>query len=138
MYLEHANVTVTNLEKAVHFLTVAFPDFVIRGQGSSDSTHWMHLGNQTTYIAFQQNFQVTPAQDEQYTSNGINHLGFVVDNIAQIESNLIAAGYHKDPMSTQEQYRKRSYFYDGNNVEWEFIEYLVDQDTLRNKYEDRA
>lgn len=136
MYLEHANITVASLEKAVHFLTTAFPDFAVRGEGRSDNCHWLHLGDQTTYIALQQNHQITATQDEQYVSNGVNHLGFVVDNLADIESKLIAAGYQKDPMSTQEQYRNRSYFYDGNNVEWEFIEYLSDQDKLRNKYEE--
>ena len=134
MYLEHANITVTSLEKAVHFLTTAFPDFAVRGEGSTDNSHWLHIGNQTIYIALQQNHQIEPAQDVQYANNGINHLGFVVDNLTQIENNLMTAGYQKDPMSAEEPYRKRSYFYDGNNVEWEFIEYSTDQDALRNKY----
>ncbi len=134
MYLEHANITVTSIDKAIHFLTAAFPDFTVRGQGETENCHWLHLGNQTTYIALQQNHQLTPTKDEQYTSNGVNHLGFVIDNLSQVEHRLIDAGYQKDPMSTDEKYRKRSYFYDANNVEWEFIEYKTDQNSLRNQY----
>lgn len=134
MYLEHANITVASINKATHFLSAAFPEFEVRGQGSTENTQWIHFGNQVTYIALQQNYQLTPSKDEQYVSNGVNHLGFVVDNLSQIEQRLIAAGFQKDPMSTDENYRKRSYFYDANNVEWEFIEYKTDQDSLRNQY----
>lgn len=134
MYLEHANITVTSIDKATHFLSTAFPEFEVRGQGATDNTRWVHFGDQTTYIALQQNHFLTPSKDEQYVSNGVNHLGFVVENLSQIEQRLMDAGFKKDPMSTDEEYRRRSYFYDENNVEWEFIEYKSDQNSLRNQY----
>ncbi|MEH6444302.1 MAG: VOC family protein [Oceanospirillaceae bacterium] len=134
MYLEHANITVASIDEATAFLAIAFPEFKIRGEGKTATTRWLHFGTQQSYIALQQNHQVTPAQDEIYKHDGINHLGFVVDDLAEVVSNLTKAGYQIDPNSSDHQYRKRAYFYDGNQIEWEFIEYLSDQDELRNQY----
>jgi hypothetical protein len=134
MYLEHANITVASIDKAMAFLATAFPEFKIRGEGITETTRWLHFGNQQTYIALQQNHQITTARDTTYRHNGINHLGFVVVDLAKIAHNLIKAGYQKDPNSSDEQYRKRAYFYDDNHVEWEFIEYLSDQEELKNQY----
>jgi len=35
MQLEHANITVASIEKAVHFLGVVFPEFKVRGKGEA-------------------------------------------------------------------------------------------------------
>jgi hypothetical protein len=134
MYFEHANITVTSIDKAIAFLGAAFPEFAVRGQGETDNTRWLHFGNQQTYIALQQNHQISPTQDIQYKNNGINHLGFVVKDLDTICNALDAKGYEKIENSTKETFRERAYYYDDNQVEWEFIQYFSDNDAQRNQY----
>jgi hypothetical protein len=50
--LEHANLTVRDIEGMIRFLQTAFPEFKVRGEGkSSDGSRWVHVGTQETYIA---------------------------------------------------------------------------------------
>jgi len=65
--------------------------------------------------------------DVPYTNDGINHLGFVVDDMDGLVSRMSEAGYHPTAASAIEghPYRKRAYFLDKNDFEWEFVEYLV-------------
>ena len=51
LYLEHANITVNNLQRAIDFFKTAFPDFKIRGEGVFNGRKWVHLGNNDTYLA---------------------------------------------------------------------------------------
>ena len=53
IYLEHANITVSNLKEAIHFFQTAFPHFVIRG-GGNETREWVHLGDDVTYLAINQ------------------------------------------------------------------------------------
>ncbi len=53
MYLEHANITVSNLQEAIKFFQTAFPHFKIRG-GGNDLREWVHLGDDHTYLALDQ------------------------------------------------------------------------------------
>jgi hypothetical protein len=134
MYLEHANITVASIDKAIQFLGTAFPEFQIRGQGQGETRRWLHFGNQQTYIALQQNNINTAAQDSIYVNSGINHLGLVVEDVSSISANLAAKGYVKTDSSVDETYRKRVYFIDDNQVEWEFIEYLSEKHQFKNQY----
>jgi len=50
--LEHANLTVRDVEGAIRFLQTAFPEFRVRGEGQSqDGSRWVHIGTDETYIA---------------------------------------------------------------------------------------
>ena len=50
--LEHANLTVRDIEGMIRFLQTAFPEFRVRGEGiSQDGSRWVHIGTQETYIA---------------------------------------------------------------------------------------
>src|SRR5215472_11271233 len=43
--LEHANLTVRDVEEAIRFLQTAFPEFRVRGEGKSqDGSRWVHIG----------------------------------------------------------------------------------------------
>jgi hypothetical protein len=53
--LEHANVCVRDLQPMIQFLQTAFPEFRVRGEGTSnDGTRWVHVGTDDTYIALGQ------------------------------------------------------------------------------------
>ncbi|MEO2005915.1 MAG: VOC family protein, partial [Candidatus Poribacteria bacterium] len=96
-YIEHANITVPDLDDAMAFLTTAFPDFHIRGRGVADTDsgpkQWLHLGTDTTYIALEQHATPTDCGRSPYRDNGVNHLAFVVDDIDGLIERLRGAGY---------------------------------------------
>ena len=50
--LEHANLTVRDIDGMIRFLETAFPEFQVRGEGTSqDGSRWVHIGTHETYIA---------------------------------------------------------------------------------------
>jgi hypothetical protein len=66
--LEHANLTVRDINGMIGFLQTAFPEFRVRGEGKSrDGSRWVHVGTDETYIA------LSPAKEEperQYAISG--------------------------------------------------------------------
>lgn len=134
MYLEHFNITVNDLQESVRFFQTAFPHFKIRG-GSHDNREWVHLGDEDTYIAINQAVQEDPKKVKNYDRTGINHLGFVVPDVAEVAKNLQENGYVRSSDKQEESFRIRDYFYDQDGNEFEFIQYLSDVAEERNSYE---
>ena len=135
--LEHANMTVVDIDETVRFLKTAFPEFAIRGQGYSGEgdwrRRWLHIGTQESYLALEQ--ALKPAQShETYREPGINHLGFIVGDIEATVARLLAAGYKEGITALPHPFRKRRYFYDHDGNEFEFIEYFSADFTERNDY----
>ena len=135
IYLEHANITVSNLKESIHFFQTAFPHFKIRG-GGKQSREWIHLGDDTTYLALNQFDGRELLNRENYDDLGINHIAFVVENVSEITERLLKAGYKRDFPSQNEKYRTREYFADKDGNEYEFIQYLSDVTSERNSYDD--
>lgn len=134
IYLEHANITVNNLENSIHFFKTAFPDFNVRGSGETNGRKWIHLGNNVTYIAV--NEALNPNQTERdYASPGINHLGFVVEDVEVIADRLLSEGFERDYPKQVEKYRIRDYFLDADGNEYEFVQYLSEDIDERNFYD---
>lgn len=134
IYLEHANITYQNLDKAIHFFQTAFPDFRKRSEGlTSQNNKWIHLGTDQTYIALQQASTNTEYVRD-YLSVGINHLGFVVKDIKAVADRLSAAGYQRDYPKQIEEFRIREYFLDSEGHEYEFVQYLSEVPDEKNKY----
>jgi len=132
IYMEHANITVQNLDKSVAFYQTAFPHFVIRGSGN-ESRKWIHLGDDQTYLALSEDIENnTPAKD--YSRNGFNHIAFVVEDVKIIAKRLETAGYKRSYPTTLHQFRIREYFYDADGNEIEFVQYLTDVIEERNSY----
>ncbi len=134
IYLEHANITVNNLESAIDFFQTAFPNFEIRGSGKHNGRKWIHLGNDDTYIAINEAL-VQKISVKDYTQPGINHLGFVVEDVDTIAERLLAAGYERDYPKQEEKYRIRDYFLDSDGNEYEFVQYLTEKIEERNFYD---
>lgn len=137
MYLEHANITVKSIAEAERFLVKAFPDFSVRGSGvrKSDGRRWAHIGNQQIYLAFNQCQKHSALDFKDYLQDGVNHLGWVVEDIDQIDQRLQGSGYREIIEHREEtEHRRRHYYRDGNGFEWEFVEYLTEKNELRNQY----
>ncbi|PVZ72206.1 VOC family protein [Pelagibaculum spongiae] len=137
MYLEHANITVKSIAESEKFLVSAFPDFVIRGSGRrpSDDRLWVHIGNQQVYLALNEMPQHKPLDLTDYAQDGVNHLGWVVDDLDAIDQRLQSSGYAEIiEFQEENEYRRRHYYRDGNGFEWEFVEYLTERAEQRNQY----
>jgi hypothetical protein len=140
LLIEHANITVGSTEEAIRFLGTAFPDFKVRGKGflgGGESTGtWTHFGNDETYLALQENAESSGRSDLTYTNDGINHMGFVIEEMDALVDRMADEGYHPSDASAMggHPYRRRAYFKDENGFEWEFVEYLSDITSERNHY----
>lgn len=133
MYLEHANITVSNLQEAIRFFQTAFPHFKIRG-GGNGLREWVHLGDEHTYLALNQAKQDDGKAEKNYDIIGVNHLGFVVEDVDKIANNLLSNGYKRDFPKEIEQFRIRDYFADADGNQYEFIQYLSEVARERNRY----
>ena len=137
LYLEHANITVNDLDEAVAFFQTAFPTFKIRGGGEHNGRNWIHIGDDHTYLALNSSIQKKePVHNSiDYLKNGFNHIGFVVDDVDSIAIRLLAAGYQRDYPKQTEKFRIRDYFIDKDGNEYEFVQYLTEDINERNSFE---
>lgn len=133
IYLEHANITVKDLQEGIKFFQTAFPHFKIRG-GGNEMREWVHLGDDNTYIAINQALQNDVKADNSYDRIGINHLGFVVQDVEEIANNLLSNGYKRDYPKQVEQFRIRDYFADADGNQYEFVQYLSEVVEEKNSY----
>ena len=135
--LEHANLTVNDIEGMVRFLQVAFPEFRVRGGGKTPAgSRWVHVGTDETYIALSEARVETNTRFEPYSgAPGVNHLAYVVDDVEALRSRLAAAGYKDSTPPNAHPYRTRQYFYDSEGNDWEFVQYRSNDPAQRNDYE---
>ena len=135
--LEHANITVRDIDGVIQFLQTAFPSFRVRhDETERDGSRWVHIGTDDAYIALNQATE-DPAEDwTPYGGKpGFNHLGFEVDDAEAIRSRLTEAGYRDSTYPNKHPHRCRVYFYDSEGNDWEFVQYLSDKMAERHDYD---
>lgn len=133
VYLEHANMTVRNLDEAIRFLTTAIPAYSVRYRGVSNGREWAHVGDEEFYITFNAEPEES-THENSYEALGVNHLGFAVDDADAVAEALRNAGYREGFQADPHPHRKRIYFHDADDNEWEFVEYFTDDPAKRNDY----
>jgi catechol 2,3-dioxygenase-like lactoylglutathione lyase family enzyme len=132
--IEHASITVRDMGAALGFITTALPEFKIRGQDSSITGAWLHVGTEETYIALTRSPSVDPRGRVAYHDLGVNHVGIVVDDVGEVVARLEAAGYKQSSEPEISRWRRRFYFLDVDGFQWEFIQYLSDDPAKKNHY----
>lgn len=132
--LEHANLSVGDIDATIRFLRTAFPEFRVRRDTTdADGSRWVHVGTDETYIALNQAKAQRAAPSR---GTPLNHLAYEVDDVDALRSRLRAAGYQENmQVPNAHPYRKRLYFYDPEGNEWEFVEYLSPDPARRHDYE---
>jgi hypothetical protein len=136
--IEHVNITVPDIDSAIHFIKIVAPDFYVRkDEKPANSYRWAHIGNDKYYLALQEpHLDAKPVVRLQaYRNYGINHVALVVSNIDEIEKNLTDKGYNRGMDTPVEKHRKRAYYYDKAGFEWELVEYLSDDPSEKYFYE---
>jgi catechol 2,3-dioxygenase-like lactoylglutathione lyase family enzyme len=133
-YVEHANISVTDVDETIRFLTTAMPDFRVRHDSGPGTGRWVHLGTNTTYIAINQ--MEDPAQGSfERQRPGYNHVGFVVRDAEGLRRRMLAAGYREGFVPEPHPFRKRVYIIDRDGMEYEFVEYYSDDFAEKNDYD---
>lgn len=135
--LDHANITVVDIERAIEFLKTALPELRVRGSGETDhgdwSERWLHVGTDDLYVCLNTTTRVEKAERKAREETGLNHVGFMVDDVEAIQGKYEAGGF-KCSLADEQPSRKRLYVTDESGITWEFIEYLSDDPAVRNDY----
>lgn len=121
MYLEHVNLTVRDVDRATAFYRDLF-GFHVRWKGETmNGLAAAHVGDDRQYLAI---FEAGTDRDidHDYTRPGVNHLGFVVDDLDAARARLAELGI---PVKFEADYEpgRRLYFHDPDDYEVELVEY---------------
>ena len=136
--LEHVNLTVRDIKKTLAFYQAAFPHWSVRGGGISEwygkPRNWVHFGDDYQYIAFNDG---GTGENRDLTGHqiGLAHFAFVTSDIKGIIARLTQAGFPVDKLGAEDAHRENVYYVDPNGYEVEFVQYLSDLPSLRNRYE---
>lgn len=135
--LDHVNISVVDLQRTVDFLRIAFPDFPVRGGGEGEyqgcKNAWLHTGPDHLYVSVNTDCRIAEPGHRSQQQAGINHVGFMVDDVADVQGKYEAAGFRCDPVNELPS-RKRLYVIDADGIQWEFIQYMSDDPAVRNDY----
>jgi catechol 2,3-dioxygenase-like lactoylglutathione lyase family enzyme len=135
MHLEHLNLVVNNLERALTFYRAVFPHWDIRDRGEGDwygvMRKWVHFGDDHHYLTLNDN-GTDQIRDIKSNQLGLAHFAYVVANLDSIVSRLADAGFKPHHNGAVNPFRKNVYFLDPDGFEVEFVEYLSDLPQERN------
>ncbi|MBV7314454.1 VOC family protein [Shewanella sp. NIFS-20-20] len=138
MQLEHLNLVVQDIDRALNFYRAAFPHWHVRGGGGGDwygkPRRWVHFGDDRHYLCFNDDGEGIN-RDLQGHQTGLAHFAYVTDNLDAVIARLAAAGFTPDKDGNPTEYRRNCYFLDPDGFEVEFVQYLADEPALRNDYE---
>ena len=135
--LEHANITVHDVDGVIRFLLTAFPEFrVRRDRTEKDGSRWVHVGSDDNYVALNSAKPGSEHRGAPYSGRpGLNHLAYEVDDADALRTRMRAAGFRDSTVPNAHPHRKRVYFYDPDGNDWEFVQYFSDDAAERNDYE---
>jgi catechol 2,3-dioxygenase-like lactoylglutathione lyase family enzyme len=121
MRLEHVNLTVSDLDRSIAFYCDLL-DLHVRWKGAIDGERLgAHVGDDHCYLALFQAAEDGPVPQD-YSRPGLNHFGFVVDDLdeARRRLNQLGATVHYEPRYDP---GRRIYTTDPDGHELELVEY---------------
>lgn len=122
MFIEHVNLSVSDLDKGIQFYCELF-DFELRWRRGTESGERpaAHVGNDKYYLAlFLADEPIRKTKE--FEQIGLNHFGVVVDDIKKYESRLANLGVTPHAIEDYEP-GKRLYFRDLDGIEVELVQY---------------
>lgn len=123
MFLEHVNLTVADLDRSIGFYCELLGlRLRWRRAGGDGTTAAAHVGDDRHYLAL---FEARPGSrrpEPDYESVGLNHFGFVVDDLDAARERLAALGVAPHSEADYDPGR-RLYFFDPDGIEVELVEY---------------
>lgn len=137
LYLEHLNLVVKDIPRALAFYQAAFPHWHVRGEGHSTwhgkPRRWLHFGDDYLYLALSDHGD-SDIRDNSGYQVGLSHFSFVTDELTQLTQRLNAAGFIGEQGDGTSGIRNNTYFVDADGYEVEFVEYLTEVVSIRNDY----
>lgn len=135
--LEHANLVVTAIEPTLSFLSAAFPEWRVRGEGRDAwrgmKRRWLHFGDDDFYVTLN-DYGRGRQRDLDSADPGLAHLGFAVASVDETVARLKKAGHAPTHWGPDHPHRRNVYYIDGEGLEFEFVEYLSDKPEEKNLY----
>jgi catechol 2,3-dioxygenase-like lactoylglutathione lyase family enzyme len=137
LHLEHLNLVVNDIPQTLSFYQAAFPHWTVRGGGRNDwygkPRSWVHFGDDYQYLAFNDN-GVGENRDLKGHQVGLAHFAYITNDIKGVIARLQEAGFEIAVDGAEDKYRENVYFIDPNGYEVEFVEYVSDIPSERNRY----
>jgi catechol 2,3-dioxygenase-like lactoylglutathione lyase family enzyme len=121
MYLEHVNLTVRDLDGSIAFYCDLL-DVPVRWKGEIDEDLLgAHVGDDHFFLALFEAIEEGTVESD-YGRPGLNHFGFVVDDLMEARRRLerLGATVHRE---ADYHPGRRIYFFDPDGHEVEFTEY---------------
>jgi catechol 2,3-dioxygenase-like lactoylglutathione lyase family enzyme len=120
--IDHVNLSVSEPEHSAEMFSALF-GWHIRWRGRSASGgRTIHAGSDVHYIAVHQSADADGSPCGHAKGRPLNHVGFVVDDLNDIERRAIAFGLVPFNHDDYEPGR-RFYFFDRNGIEYEIVSY---------------
>ena len=121
MRIEHANITVSNVNASVAFYQKLF-GARIRWEGTNSSgNRAAHVGLDDTYLSLFE-ADASGRAPAGYGEVGFNHLGFEVDSLDEFRARLGDLGVEPTEVEPYEP-GQRLYFFDPDGNEVELVQY---------------
>ncbi|MBE7213690.1 VOC family protein [Shewanella benthica] len=139
LHLEHLNLVVEDIPTTLNFYRAAFPHWSVRGGGEGawhgKPRNWVHFGDDYQYLTFNDD---GVGQNRDLTGHqvGLAHFAFVTSNIDAVIARLAQAGFLADKDGAIDEFRRNVYYLDPNGYEVEFVQYLSDIPSQRNRYDE--
>jgi len=138
LQLEHLNLVVKDIPKALEFYQAAIPHWHVRGGGENEwygkARHWIHFGDDYQYITLNNNGE---GENRDLTGHqvGLAHFAFVTNDLKRLVQRLADAGFEIDKPGADDPHRSNVYYLDPDGYEVEFVQYFSDLPEERNRYE---
>ena len=139
--LDHANLSVRDVDGMIRFLTAAFPDFRLRGRGPDCAgLRWVHVGNDETYLSL-----LAATGDARRALRAVRGPARARTTSAsrwttsrRCARGCAAAGYDETTVPNAHPHRRRVYFEDAEGNDWEFVEYRSHDPAAAQRLRDRG
>ncbi len=135
MRLEHLNLVVKDMVKALTFYKAAFPHWRVRSKGTSDwygmQRNWLHFGDDYQFLTLNDHGTGSNRDLTGHTV-GLAHFAFVTHNLDAVIERLDHVGFTVEKYGVENPHRKNVYFTDPSGYEVEFVQYLSDLPEERN------
>ena len=118
--IEHVNLTVSDAERSAKLFTKLL-GWHERWRGDSKlGGRTIHLGEENTYLAL---YSDDDEAERREKGKPLNHVGFVVDDLAAAERVVVEAGLEPFSHGTYDPGPSSFYFFDWDGIEFEVASY---------------
>lgn len=121
--IEHVNITVSDPARTARLMKDLF-GWHVRWEGPArDGGTAAHVGSDRSYVAL----YAAPGNTSRYDFEQglpLNHIGVEVEDLAEVEKKVVAAGYAPKYQGVYEPGPAHFYFCDHDNVEYEVVSYF--------------